>query len=114
MKTIFITLVLIVGLCLPCGADQVTLQWDANTEADLAGYYLYRAERIGDHTLAWKRIATIPKGTTNYDDEIDEKNYAWQVTAYNMRNKESFVSNMVERYEQTQPMTLKNLRKSEP
>lgn len=96
-----------------CWADSETLGWDANIEADLVGYYLYRAERVGDHSTAWKRIATIPKGSTTYTDDtiVGGLNYTWQVTAYNSGGQESFVSNMVERYDRTPPMTLQNLKK---
>ena len=111
MKRGFITIVLLFFLSSFSWAGSVVLEWDPNTESDLAGYRLYRAERIGDHTLAWEKIATIPKGVTNYEDEIDDKNYAWQVTAYNTSEQESFVSNMVERYDRTPPMTLQNLHK---
>lgn len=111
MKILLLVVLWVMGGAFVGMADQITLEWDPNTEVDLVGYRLYRAERIGDHTLAWEMIATIPKGVTNYEDEIDDKNYAWQITAYNTSEQESFVSNMVERYDRTPPMTLQNLRK---
>lgn len=87
------------------------MEWGPNTESDLKGYNIYRAERTGDHSSAWKIIGTVPKETTTYTDEIDGKNYAYMVTAVNDTDQESFPSNMVERYDRTPPMTLQNLRK---
>ena len=92
-------------------ADSVTLEWDANTEADLDGYCLYRAERIGDHSTAWEKIATIPKDVSTYTDEVDKKNYAWMITAFDISGNTSFPSNMVERYDRTAPGFVQNLRK---
>ena len=111
MKKLFLSIILILSFATVGWADPVTLEWDANVEADLAGYYLYRAERIGDHSTAWEKIATIAKDITTYTDEVDGKNYAWEVTAFNISGQESRSSNMVERYDTTPPMTLQNLRK---
>ena len=93
-----------------CWADSVTLEWDVS-ESQIDGYYLYRANRIGDHTTAWVKIATIAKDIAMYVDEIDGENYAWLITAFDNEGNESFPSNMVERYDRTPPMTIQNLRK---
>ena len=111
MKNIVLFVVLVVMSINVAWAGSVTLEWDPNSETDLAGYYLYRAERIDDHTLVWEKIATVPKDITNYEDVIDDRNYAWQVTAFDKANNESFVSNMVERYDRTPPGIIKNLKK---
>ena len=111
MKKVFFFMSLVILSSSFAWAGSVILEWDANNETDLAGYYLYRAERIDDCTLAWEKIATIQKDVTSYEDTVDEKNYAWQVTAYDSTNNESFVSNMVERYDRTPPGIIKNLRK---
>lgn len=108
---IFLMLFLFAGLISLCLAGTVTLEWDANTEANLNGYHLYRAEKIGNCTTAWERIATVEKNETTYVDEIDEKNYAYQITAFDITDKESFVSNMVERYDRTPYPSVQNLRK---
>ena len=115
MKKLFLIGLLIFGLSAsaPCLADTITLEWDANTEADLSGYYLYRAEKIGNRTTAWERIATMTKDATTYTDEVDKGNYAYQITAFDTTEKESFVSNMVERYDRTPFPSVQNLRKHE-
>ena len=112
MKKIFLGFVFVFAiLTSPALADEVTLKWDINTEADLAGYCIYRAERIGDCTTAWTKIATIPKDVPMYTDEVDEKNYAWMITAFDIAGNTSFPSNMVERYDRTAPGFVQNLRK---
>ena len=112
MKKISLILLAVIFLfSTVCLADEVTLQWDANSESQLAGYYLYRAERIGDCTTAWEKVTTIAKDVTTYTDEVDEKNYAWMVTAFDVAGNESFPSNMVERYDKTPPIPIQNLRK---
>ena len=112
MKKLFLSIVLFLSLLVTVSwADTVVLQWDANTETDLAGYYLYRADKIGDHTTAWKKIATIEKDATTYTDKVDSKNYAWLLTAFDTTDNESFVSNMVERYNRTPFVSVRNLKK---
>lgn len=51
MKKLFLIFVLLLFPVF-CFAADVTLQWDANTESDLAGYYVYQAERIGHNMKA--------------------------------------------------------------
>ena len=111
MKKLFLSIIFILSFATIGWAGSVTLQWDANTESQLAGYYLYRAERIGDHTTAWEKVDTIAKDVITYTDEVDDKNYAWMVTAFDAAGNESFPSNMAERYDRTPPMPVQNLRK---
>ena len=92
-------------------ADSITLTWDAGyTGADLQGYYIYRADRIGDHTTAWVQIDSVMGDVTTYTDAVDSQNYAYMVTAFTP-DKESFPSNMVERYDKTPLPPVQNLRK---
>lgn len=94
-----------------CFAADVTLEWDANTEP-VAGYYIYQADRIDDHTSAWRRITPdLVIGLTFVVAGLDDANYAWMVTAVDEPGNESFVSNMVERYDRTAPLAPTNLRK---
>lgn len=108
----FIAILMLILFPIFCFAADVTLQWDANTEPDLAGYHVYQADRIGDHTSAWERVTselvTEPTFTVT---GLDDGNYAWQVTAVDIEGNESFVSNMVERYDRTPPLPPNNLRK---
>ncbi len=94
-----------------CLAADVTLQWDANTESDLIGYYVYQSERIGNKTTAWQRITPDPVTEVIFTvTDLDSNNYAWMVTAVDTAGNESFVSNMVERYDRTPPSVPGNLR----
>lgn len=62
----------------------IALQWDPNSEPDLAGYKIYR-----DGLL----IASVPKGTTEYTDNAGGNMYF--VTAYNTAGQESGHSNLI-------------------
>ena len=107
--TLFIILLFIPSTAL--GAD-VTLQWDPNPEPDIAGYHIYQADRIGDKTTAWQRITTnLVTETIFIITDLDDNNYAWMVTAMDTTGNESFVSNMVERFDRTPPGYPKNLTK---
>ena len=102
-------------LSAPCLAGDVTLAWDPNTEADLAGYRLYQATITDNVTTGWEMVAEIPAGTTTYAVTVDDlKDYAWQLTAFDTAGNESFVSNMVEKVglpDRIPPGHAKNLRK---
>lgn len=91
----------------------VILEWDANTETTLAGYNVFQAERIGDHSTAWTLIGTVDKDTTTYTVVgVDAtKNWTWTVTAFDAAGNESRVSNMIELVDHTPPMPPPNLRK---
>ena len=116
MKKLFLFLILVVGLSLPCWADQVTLTWDHNTESDLAGYNVYRAERFEDRSTGWAKVGTVEAGVNVFTDEVDSgKNYVWIIDAFDLSEppNTSFVSNMVERFDRTPPGVVSNLQKQE-
>ena len=54
------------GLTVVAGAGTMNLSWDANTEADLAGYLVLRGEAPGD-TL--QPLTTAPMTGTSYEDK---------------------------------------------
>ncbi len=110
MKKVFLSFIIMMFWFSISWAGSVTLEWNKSLESTLAGYNLYRAERIGDHTTAWEMVATIAKEATTYVDEVDEKNYAWILTAFDNMDNESFPSNMVELKFSFPPVT--NLRKT--
>lgn len=112
MKRLLTTLLLILGLSIPCLADTtVTLVWEPNSEACLSGYNLYRAERIGNMTTAWAKVKTVAREAVSCSDIVEDgKNYAWLITAFDTADNESFVSNMAELYDRTPPIPVQNLR----
>lgn len=111
MKTLILTLLLVL-FPIFCFAADVTLQWDPNTEPGLAGYYVYQADRFEDKTGPWQRITPdLISEVIFVVTALDDNNYAWQVTAVDMSGNESFVSNMVERFDRTPPFAPQNLRK---
>ena len=79
----------------PAYAADVTLQWDANTETDLAGYRLY--QKADSATPPFVKVREIPKGTTTASvTGLDSAHsYSFAVTAYNSAGIESAYSNIV-------------------
>ena len=73
-------------------AEQVTLAWDANTEADLAGYKVHYGTASGSYTTsldAHKVTTAVVTGLAA------GQTYYFVVTAYNAANNESGYSNQV-------------------
>ena len=72
------------------------LAWDANTEADLAGYKLYQST-VGP-TGPFVYVKTIAKGTlTTATADLPDGTYWWVLTAYDNAGNESGYSNVVTR-----------------
>jgi chitinase len=97
--TMFLFLSLIPVLCF---ASTVTLQWDANSETDLAGYKVYYA--ADSNLQPFKGVGategaspvTLLKVTTATLSNLDpSKTYYFAVTAYNKTGQESTYSNIV-------------------
>ena len=73
----------------------VQLIWDANTEPDLAGYWVYQSRVSGRYTR-WKRILHIPAEIeTCTIDRLLPGTYFWVVTALDTSLNESDYSNEV-------------------
>ena len=73
------------GLTVTPGRDTLTLNWKANTERDLAGYWVYRSE--GDRASAPEFLLTgLPVTGTTYVDALTQgvqTRYHYRVTAVN-------------------------------
>lgn len=78
----------------------VTFQWDANTESDLAGYRLYQGVSSGVYDAV---VADIPAGTETVTIAVDDGTYFWALTAYDADGNESGFSNEVMRRVDTTP-----------
>ena len=79
----------------PALAADVKLQWDANTETDLAGYRLY--QKTDSAVPPFVKIQDIPNRTTTASvTGLDSAHsYSFAVTAYNTAGIESGYSNIV-------------------
>ena len=76
-------------------AATTNLAWDANTEADLAGYKLYRSTVSGGPYTIAKTI--LAPATTTSDITGVDGTYYWVLTAYDGSGNESGYSNQVTR-----------------
>ena len=74
-------------------ASNVTLEWDANSESDLAGYRLHQGTTSGVYDSV---VSDIPAGTETVTlTGIPDGTYFWVLTAYDTDDNESGYSNGV-------------------
>ena len=80
-----------------CAASNVTFEWDANSELDLAGYRLYQSQTPGVYTFGdGNQIATVLAGTETVQiTDVVDGIYFWVLTAYDATGNESGPSNEV-------------------
>lgn len=99
-----------ISACPTAYAQDITIEWDPNTETNLAGYNIYEAELSAAAGSPWVKIDEVAKDVTEYTaaGRDDFKSYAYQVTAKNDQGKESFVSNLA--YTQNYPGAPVNVR----
>lgn len=110
MRLILILLFMIIPKIALSG--ELTLQWDANTDADLSGYRLYQTEWTGGTTSEWVKILDIEKDKTAVVIDIDlTKNYIWYLTAFDVSGNESQASNIAVLKDKTPPNKVLNLDK---
>lgn len=90
-----LTISLLLVLAVTAHASTVLLEWDANTETDLAGYNLY--QQTGGVPAPFVKVQTILKGaeTATITGLDPTKAYAFAVTAYSTNGQESGYSNIV-------------------
>ena len=100
-KTIWMIILAITLFANSALALSVNLQWDANTETDLAGYKLYYSEVsatpfAGTGATEGATPIDVGKVTTTTVSGLDAaKDWYFAVTAYNTSNLESSYSNIV-------------------
>ncbi|MSM38711.1 MAG: hypothetical protein GJT30_03695 [Geobacter sp.] len=102
LSTVVIFVVLMLGAFSPSWALDVDLQWDANTEADLAGYKVYY--KTDSSTLSYDGVGAV-EGVSPIDvhnlttatiSGLDPSlSYTFAVTAYNTNGVESVYSDTV-------------------
>ena len=76
--------------------SSISLTWNANTESDLAGYNIYRAETSGGYGAP---IVTLPGNITSFTATglPVGKTYFFVITAYDLSGNESPRSNEISR-----------------
>lgn len=75
----------------------IGLCWDANTESDLAGYYIYEAQ-VSDGQVIGQVHTSVAAPATEYDftpGSHADGQYYWKITAYDTAGNESGFSNEV-------------------
>lgn len=98
-KTIYlltILLVILLSVISYAKSYRITLEWDRNTETDLAGYNLYMCE---SGLFQDANIVDIIKDPNAYTTEIDvniTRTIYFYLTAYDTSNNESDESNSVD------------------
>ena len=99
MKKLLVTLavlVLLQGVSFAQMPPPVGLQWDPNSETDLAGYYIYEAQ-MSDGQVIGTYMVSVPAPLTDFtfvDPHIDGQ-YYWKITAFDTAGNESGFSNEV-------------------
>jgi hypothetical protein len=95
MKTKSLTLLFVLLFCSTLWATVISLEWNANTEPDLAGYRIYQSLESGVYSFDTP-IEDISVGTETVTFTVTEKGRVfWIATAYNNQGLESGPSNEV-------------------
>lgn len=95
MKTLLLILLLWPTLAF-AGTSNVTFEWDANSEPDLAGYRLYQSTTPGVYSYGQgNEVADISAGTMVTTINSTDGTFYWVLTAYDNEGLESGPSNEV-------------------
>jgi fibronectin type 3 domain-containing protein len=105
MKRLFLILCASLVLTVSCFAADVTLQWDANTESDLAGYKVY----YGTESRVYSEPIILGLVTTYTMHIPDSVMYFFAVTAFDTGELESDYSNEVSCMNNAKPGAVINI-----
>ena len=82
--------VLAFGVSTALADSRVTFEWDANIEADLAGYRIYQANESGGHVFDPNlAVATVSAGTETATIQLLDGTYYWVLVSYDTSGNES-------------------------
>jgi len=94
---LFLVSVLAFSVSTAFAASNVTLEWDLNTELDMAGYRVYQSSNPGIVPAPALKVGTdIPHPTNTYVvTDVPDGTWYWVITAYDTEGNESGPSNEV-------------------
>lgn len=97
---LWLAIVAMVSFLWSCRVEALDIEWDANTEADLAGYKVYHGSSSGNYTF----VVDVGNQTsyTIVDLPNNQENYI-VVTAYDTSGNEGDYSNEITSYRDTIP-----------
>ena len=96
MKQLLASWVVLMVWAMPVQAASVNLAWNANPEADLAGYNLYRAPGTCALPGAFAKTNTFVKPAVTGSNSVTvDGDYCYALTAYDVGGLESLFSNKV-------------------
>ena len=102
MKKLLVLIVVLFATTAWAGTN-VSFQWDANTEADLAGYKIYRSAISGVYSSG-ALVGTIPAPSVEFtENNVPDGTWFWVATAYDTYGNESGYSNEVTSTLNTEP-----------
>jgi fibronectin type 3 domain-containing protein len=76
-------------------AETISLQWDANTESDLAGYRVYQQRPVKYRGFSAYTTVRAPMTKITFTGMSSNHKYYFAVTAFNTSGLESTFSNVV-------------------
>lgn len=79
----------LLSLATSASASTGALTWTANTEADLAGYKIYRSTFSGQYGVPIATVGTVTSYTAIFPDQPTDQPYFFTITAYDLAGNES-------------------------
>ena len=101
--TIILAMAIMLMASMAWSATNVSFQWDANTEPDLAGYNVYRSDISGAYDIS-KLVGTVEAPAVQFTEPaVPDGTWFWVTTAFDTYGNESGYSNEVTDTLNTEP-----------